>query len=337
MNENKAKVLCDNIKNNIKSVVWGNEITIDLLLAAALSGGHILLEDRPGTGKTTLAKAFAKSIDGTYKRVQMTPDLMPTDITGLHIYNQKESAFDLVKGPVFTNILLADEINRATPRTQAALLEVMEERQVTIDGETFVLEPPFMVIATQNAIESLGTYELPEAQVDRFMMKFSMQSLSSGDTLEIVNRLLAGTAIASKTTETTGTTGINDATETFGIQLQPVCTLQQWQEMQSDVRKVMVKDCVREYMVAITNAVNQHHQILNEISTRAVLALVRCAQGYAYMKGQTYVTPDDVRGLVPFVYGHRIVMNEQLDSLQNRQELIQKIVEEVAVPVEDWE
>ena len=328
MNENKAKVLCDNIKNNIKSVVWGNEITIDLLLAAALSGGHILLEDRPGTGKTTLAKAFAKSIDGTYKRVQMTPDLMPTDITGLHIYNQKESAFDLVKGPVFTNILLADEINRATPRTQAALLEVMEERQVTIDGETFVLEPPFMVIATQNAIESLGTYELPEAQVDRFMMKFSMQNLSSDDTLEIVNRLLDGTAIASKTTE---------ATETTSIHLQPVCTLQQWQEMQLDVSKVVVKDCVREYIVAITSAVNQHHQILNEISTRAVLALVRCAQGYAYMKGQTYVTPDDVRGLAPYVYAHRIVMNEQLDSLQNRQALMQKIVEEVAVPVEDWE
>ena len=311
----KLQELCEAIKSNISQVIIGNEVVINLMLTASLAGGHILLEDKPGTGKTTMAKAYAKSIDASFKRVQLTPDLMPADIVGLNVFNQKTAEFQLMKGPVFTDILLADEINRTTPRTQSALLEAMEERQVTIDGETLVLPKTFLVIATENPIETVGTYPLPEAQLDRFMMKLAMEDMSLEHQLKVMERFIVEEPLKN---------------------LSPVCTSKQLEQMSEAVKTITVRECVREYIAKIVSAINQHENIDVGVSPRGMLALLRCSQAFAAIKGKDYVEPDDVRFLAPHVLAHRIKVYGGIKQNSQSRKLLEEVIKTVPVPVEDW-
>lgn len=266
---------------NISHVMVGQEETIRLVVTAMLSGGHLLIEDRPGTGKTTMAKTMANSMEMTFKRVQFTPDLMPSDITGLNIYNRKTSEFQLVKGPVFTNILLADEINRGTPRTQSSLLECMEEHQVTIDGVSYILEEPFFVIATENRMETTGTFPLPEAQLDRFAMKISMTESNKAVLLGIIDRFIED----------------NPADN-----IKSCISKQEFLKMRKLIRQVFVHTCVREYMADIALATNSASRLAVGASNRSILSLLRISQAYAAVSGRDYVSPDDVKYLGTFCF-----------------------------------
>ncbi len=308
----KGNVLSEKILTNIGKVIVGKEEKVKLLLTALLADGHVLLEDVPGTGKTKIAKSIAKSLAADYSRIQFTPDLLPTDITGLNIFDRQKNEFILRKGPVFTNILLADEINRATPRTQSGLLECMEERQVTIDGETYHLEKPFFVIATQNPVETAGTFPLPEAQLDRFMMKLSMGLPQREESLSILEKYMEKDPLLS---------------------LEAVISPDDLQSAKEDANKVYVHSCIREYIVDLIEEINNTQDVLMGISPRGTLALLRCVKAYAFLQGREFCTPDDVKAVAVYVLSHRILLEY---GMGNPEILIEKILSSIPVPTEDF-
>lgn len=313
--ESNGKVTADRIFENIGKVIIGKEQTIKLLLTALVAGGHVLVEDVPGTGKTKLAKALSKTLDARFSRIQFTPDLLPSDITGLNIFDREKNTFMLRKGPVFTNILLADEINRATPRTQAGLLECMEERQVTIDGVSYEPGRPFFVIATQNPVESAGTFPLPEAQMDRFMMKLSMKLPERAEELAILDRYMD--------------------TEPLD-ELESILTLEELEKMHRDAAQVFVHPCIREYMVDVIQATRTGEGIVMGASPRGSLFLLRCAKAYAYLEGRAYVIPDDVKAVAVPVLAHRVIMTYGQGGAKGSESLIESILQNTPVPTENF-
>ncbi len=303
------------ISDNIKNVIVGKSDVSDMILTALIAGGHVLLEDVPGTGKTMIAKSFAKSIDAAFSRIQFTPDLLPSDITGINYYNQKTGDFTFRKGPIFSNIILADEINRATPRTQSALLECMEERQVTVDGESYPLSMPFIVIATQNPIETAGTYQLPEAQLDRFLLKISMGYPDKQEELAILNRFKGSNPLDT---------------------LKNVCDGQDIQDMCAEAKNVFVHESLMNYIIDIVVKTREHENVAIGVSPRGTLNMINAVRAYAYIKGRQYVTPEDVKKLAVSVFAHRLVLKHGMTRQDNRQTLIRDILDTVAVPTEDW-
>ena len=309
-----------NIKENISKVIVGKESTVDLLLTSLIAGGHVLLEDVPGMGKTVLAKTLAKSMNMKFSRIQFTPDLLPSDVTGLSYYNQEKGAFVFREGPVFTNLLLADEINRATPRTQSSLLECMGERQVTVDGETRELTTPFFVIATQNPVETLGCFPLPEAQMDRFLMKISMGSMSKAEELEMIDRYICEEPLQS---------------------VEAVCSADDICKLQDECRNIFVHNDLRNYIVELvqasrsgTGAGTDRPGMEEGISPRGTLALLRASQGYALVQGRDYVVPEDIKAVAEPVLAHRLICEE--DDYRRKVNRVHNLLQTVAVPTEDW-
>jgi MoxR-like ATPase len=274
----------------VETVIIGKRNVIELAVVALLSGGHVLIEDIPGVGKTTLAKTLARSLGCVYKRVQFTPDLLPADITGTSVYNQKTGSFEFREGPIFANIILADEINRATPKTQSSLLECMEEGQITADGVTYELPKPFFVIATENNIEAQGTYALPEAQLDRFMMRISIGYPDREHEAQILTRQTKNRPLD---------------------MVKPVITREEILDLQSEVRDIYVDGALREYIVDVVASTRNHPQIQLGASPRGSLALLHCGQIYAALQGRTYVLPDDIKLLVAPVLGHRMILRPE--------------------------
>jgi len=302
------------IKENIAKVIIGKEHVTDLILTSLIAGGHVLLEDVPGTGKTVMAKSLAKSVGCDFSRIQFTPDLLPSDVTGINYFNQKEGEFVFRKGPVFTGILLADEINRATPRTQSSLLECMEEKQVTIDGETTKLEAPFFVIATENPVETAGTFPLPEAQLDRFLMQISMGEPTKEEEVAIMNRFLKDSPLES---------------------LDVVCTKEELLEMQKSYKDVFVHPLIMDYIADIVGATRNSDNIVMGVSPRGTLALLNTVRAYAMVKGRDYVTPEDVKELTEPVLAHRLVLQRGLNA-KGAAGVLADIVANVNVPTENW-
>jgi len=302
------------LRENIQKVIVGKEEVINLTLVAVLCEGHLLLEDVPGIGKTTLARALAASLGCTYRRIQFTPDLLPSDVTGLNWFNQKEQVFEFRPGPVISQVVLADEINRATPRTQSALLEAMQERQVTVDGVTHYLPRPFLVLATQNPVELEGTFPLPEAQIDRFLLRVAIGYPTQKEEIAILERFRAVDPLPD---------------------LGPVTTPEEISLLQEHRRQVRVEETVRDYIVSVARATRSHPEIELGASPRASLALYWSAQAWAGIQGRDYVLPDDIKFVAPHVLTHRLMISPQA-QLRGRQpqELVSDIVEAVPVPVE---
>ena len=303
------------IRANIQTVLVGEERAASLLLTALIAGGHVLIEDVPGMGKTVLARSLAKSVDAAFGRVQFTPDLLPSDVTGLNFFDRKAGDFVFSPGPVFCSILLADEINRATPRTQSALLECMGEGQVTVDGVTRRLEPPFFVIATQNPVETLGTYPLPEAQLDRFLLRISMDMPTKAQERQILERFQDSEPLES---------------------LAPVCSKEQIVELQAAARKVYIHPVLLDYMVDLAHASRQMRGVELGVSPRGTLALMRASQAKALVEGRQFVTPEDIKEVGVPVIAHRLAVSGMAGSSQAQKEAAASLLSSVALPTEDW-
>lgn len=315
MEVQQIQELANRLKGNVSRVIVGKEEAVELLLTAIIASGHVLLEDVPGTGKTLLAKSLSASMECSFQRIQFTPDLLPSDLTGINFYNQKEGDFNFRPGPLFANMVLADEINRATPRTQASLLECMEERQISVDGETHILGRPFIVLATQNPIDNQGTFPLPEAQMDRFMLKMSLGYPSMNEGVEILKR--------------TSSSGGSQ-------KLLPVVSQEEIIEAQSSYMTVRVQEDLLRYIIQIAEATRNHADVSLGVSPRGTQALLRAVQAFAAVRGRDYVLPDDIKHMVPSVLSHRLVFRNRLQQREGRAELLlQEILHQVPVPSED--
>lgn len=311
MNPERFKDYTERLVSNCSKVIIGKEEVIRQVVVCFLSGGHVLLEDVPGTGKTMLLRAFSKSIGGDFKRIQFTPDLLPSDLTGINFYNQKESEFVFRKGPLFSNIVLADEINRATPRTQAALLEAMEEKQISVDGTTYPMANPFMVMATQNPLESYGTFPLPEAQIDRFFMRLSMGYMERKQELDVLYRPSSHVIVES---------------------LEPVVTYEETLELMKEFHDVNVDPDVGGYIMDIIEETRNDDTLTNGISTRGAIGLFQASQIIAAMEGRNYVIPEDVQREAPYVLAHRILLGNRnhLETVK----YVERLLDKVQVPLE---
>ena len=312
MDPRKFQTYAEKIITNCGRVIVGKDEVIRQIIVSFLCGGHVLLEDVPGTGKTMLFRSFAKTVGGEFKRIQFTPDLLPSDLTGINFYNQKAGEFEFRKGPLFSGMVLADEINRATPRTQSALLEAMEERQVTVDGTTYPMATPFMVMATQNPIESYGTFPLPEAQVDRFFMRLSMGYMEREQELAVIAR---------------------PSTLTLVEELTQVVTPEETAELQHTFSEVSVSDDVARYILDLVNATRHATELVNGVSTRGAIALYKAAQVTAALEGRDYVIPEDVvREAIP-VLAHRVTAAS--GSKKDAETYLRGKIASVIVPLED--
>lgn len=298
----------DRLQSNVSQVMVAPEHTIRLALLGLMAQGHVLVEDRPGVGKTLLAKTIAQSIHGQFTRVQFTPDLLPSDITGTSIFNAQTQSFEFTPGPVFTNVMLADELNRTNPRTQSALLEAMAEHQVTADGHTHSLPEPFMVIATQNTLDSSGTFPLPDTELDRFLVRISIGLPGAEDELEILARSEHGTP-----------------------EVTPVLSAEQVLEMQAFVRRVQVAPPVREYIVRLAGALRDHPSVRGGMSPRGTVLLMRATQAWAACDGRDFASPDDVKAVAPAVLAHRVHLDERGQSASEG--LVAEVLSQVQVPV----
>ena len=304
--------LFDGIASNIATIVQGKREAIEFALMGMLAEGHVLIEDVPGVGKTSLAKALAASVDCTWKRVQFTPDLLPTDLVGVSIYERSSEQFRFQQGPLFANIVLADEINRASPKTQSALLEAMEERQVSVDGTSYPLSPPFMVIATQNPVEQEGTYRLPESQLDRFLLRISIGY--PGRTAEI--SILDGDGAAELLRE-----------------LEPVVSTDELLAMVATVKTVYLASALKSYMVDIAEASRRHSAIELGLSPRATLQLAAATRSYAAAQSRDYATPDDVKAVAAAALAHRLVLKAGSNARATAEDTVRKLLADVPVPV----
>ncbi|KAA0560817.1 AAA family ATPase [Rossellomorea aquimaris] len=302
------------IIDNIEKVMIGKRKVAELSVVSLLAGGHVLLEDVPGVGKTMMVRALAKSVGASFKRIQFTPDLLPSDVIGVSIYNPKEMEFTFRPGPIMGNIILADEINRTSPKTQSALLEGMEESSVTIDGMTRKLDKPFFVMATQNPIEYEGTYPLPEAQLDRFLLKMKMGYPEPEEEMEVLHRAQKNPPID---------------------ELESVMTLEELRYIQGEVKDVVVDDTIKKYIVEIANRTRIHANVYLGASPRGSIALMKACQAYAFLRGRDYVVPDDVQYLAPFVLSHRIIMkSEARYEGITPEEVVERVMARIPVPVQ---
>lgn len=302
------------VMESCEKVILGKEDSIFLVLVCFICSGHVLIEDVPGTGKTMLLRSFSKTVGGDFKRIQFTPDLLPSDLTGINFYNQKTGEFELRKGPLFANIVLADEINRATPRTQSSLLEAMEERQITIDGTTHMLSEPFMVMATQNPLESYGTFPLPDAQVDRFFMRISMGYMKRAQEMEVISR---------------------PSTLDIVESLEKAVSYEETEYVRKNFQNVKVSEDITKYIMDIIEGTRKENSFISGISTRGAIALYKASQATAALRGRNYVIPEDVRYVAPYVLTHRLSMGGGVMSSGRAEDTLMKIIDKVKVPMED--